>query len=129
MKTICLWCIAVCLSISPLGVHAQERALEQTSTPIKVASGVMAGLALYQPKPNFPAKVVSGPIVLAVSIDKTGHVKDPKVVRSNSQELADAYVDAVKRWRYRPYLLNGEPVDVQTTITVQIQAGAATSGS
>ncbi len=89
----------------------------------------MAGLALYQPKPNFPAKVVSGPIVLAVSIDKTGHVKDPKVVRSNSQELADAYADAVKRWRYRPYLLNGEPVDVQTTITIEAHSSGSASGS
>ncbi len=126
MKAVCSLFIAVSL-LSPLTVHGQ--APEPASTPIKVSSGVMAGLAVSQPKPNLAPNTALGTIVLSVRIDKTGHVQDPKVVTSKSQELSDAYVDAVKRWRYRPYLLNGEPVDVQTTITVNMNAAAPAHGS
>ena len=126
MKTICSLCIAACLSISPLGVPAQERALVQTSTPVKVASGVMAKLAVYQPQPTLPPDTKPGTTVLLVRIDKTGRVEDLKAIDSKSQAISDAFIATVKKWRYRPYLLNGEPVDVQTTITIASNTGAPT---
>jgi protein TonB len=124
MKSIYSLCITACL-LSPLTTFAQQPSPAQTAAPIKVASGVMAGLAVYHPVPS-DAK---GRTVLSARIDKTGRVQDVKVVAPNSQTTSDAVVATVKRWRYRPYLLNGEPVDVQTTITINSDSGAATPGS
>ena len=119
MKAIYSLCIAACL-LSPLRVVAQQ----PSPAPIKVASGVMAGLAVYHPNP-----VIPGTTVLSARIDKTGRVHDIKVVAPKSQADSDAVVATVKRWRYRPYLLNGEPVDVQTTITIEAHSDGSASGS
>jgi protein TonB len=127
VKAIYSMCIAALLS--PLTVWGQEPTPAQTPAPIKVASGVMAGLAVYHPNPVIPSAAKQGTTVLSARIDKTGHVQDIKVVAPKSQATSDAVIATVKRWRYRPYLLNGEPVDVQTTITISDQQGAATPGS
>jgi protein TonB len=60
---------------------------------------------------------VSGTVVLQGIIAKDGHIKNLKVV-SGPSLLQDAALDAVRQWMYRPYLLNGEPVEVETTINV-----------
>ncbi len=124
MKAIYSLFIAACL-LSPLTVWGQEPTPAQAPTPIKVASGVMAGLAVYHPIPS-DAKL--GTTVLSARIDKTGRVQDIKVLAPKSQVTSDAVVATVKRWRYRPYLLNGEPVDVQTTITIDAHSGGSASG-
>jgi|HubBroStandDraft_6_1064221.scaffolds.fasta_scaffold970668_2 protein TonB len=124
MKTICSLCIAACL-LSPLTVFAQQ----PTPAPIKVASGVMAGLAVYHPNPVFPSDSKPETAVVLARIDKTGRVQDIKVLAPKSQAASDAVTATVKRWRYRPYLLNGEPVDVQTTITIGVHSGGSASGS
>jgi periplasmic protein TonB len=54
---------------------------------------------------------------LQVKIDKQGDVYDVKLISGHPQ-LAPAAIDAVKQWKYKPYLLNGYPVDVETQITV-----------
>jgi periplasmic protein TonB len=124
MKAIYSLCIAACL-LSPLTVFAQQPA----PAPIKVASGVMAGLAVFHPIPLTSSDAKPETTVLSARIDKTGRVQDIKVLAPKSQATTDAVVAAVKRWRYRPYLLNGEPVDVQTTITIEAHSGGSTSGS
>jgi periplasmic protein TonB len=55
--------------------------------------------------------------VLQAVISKSGAIEDLRVV-SGSPMLQQAAIDAVSQWRYRPYLLNGLPVDVETTINV-----------
>ena len=60
---------------------------------------------------------VSGTVVLRAVIGTAGIVKDLQVV-SGPDLLQQAAVDAVKQWRYRPYLLNGDPVEVRTTINI-----------
>jgi protein TonB len=128
MKAIYSLCIAACL-LSPLTVFAQEPTPAQTPALIKVASGVMASLAVYHPNPVIPSDAKQGTTVLSARIDKTGRVEDLKVLAPKSQAASDAVIATVKRWRYRPYLLNGEPVDVQTTITIEIHSGGSASGS
>jgi periplasmic protein TonB len=128
MKAICSLCIAACL-LSPLLGRGEEPSRAHDSAPIKVASGVMAELAVYHPIPVISPDAKLGTTVLSAHIDKTGRVEDLKVLTSKSQALSDAVAATVKRWRYRPYLLNGEPVDVQTTITINFNSGAATPGS
>jgi TonB family protein len=60
---------------------------------------------------------VQGAVVLRAIISKTGTIRDLQVV-SGPPELTDSAKDAVNQWRYKPYLLNGEPTEVETTITV-----------
>jgi len=93
---------------------------------ITVSPGVMAGMIVQKTQPVYPtiARVarVSGTVVLQATISKTGSVKNIHVV-SGHPLLQQAAVDAVKTWRYQPYLLNGEPVEVETTVNVVFTLG------
>jgi protein TonB len=65
---------------------------------------------------------VGGVVVLKAIINKEGHIRDLHVVKG-PKILQDAALDAVRQWEYRPYLLNGEPVEVMTTINVVFALG------
>ena len=71
--------------------------------------------------PAYPdsAKIqgVEGSVVMQAIISRDGTVKRVHVLQGDSR-LRNAAIEAVYKWRYRPYLLNGQPVDVATTITV-----------
>jgi TonB family protein len=90
--------------------------------PLLVSSGVMAGQKISGRNPDYPAWAraahVSGDVVLSAVISKTGAVKNLTVV-SGPMGLRENALGAVRMWRYRPYLLNGEPIDVGTNITVK----------
>jgi len=58
-----------------------------------------------------------GDVVLHAIISKDGEIQELTLV-SGHPMLAPAAIEAVRQWRYRPYLLNGEPVEVETTVTV-----------
>jgi TonB family protein len=89
--------------------------------PIRVSSGVIAGLILHKLDPVYPEDAreagISGAVVMAAMIDDQGKITKLTVV-SGPEELRDAALDAVNQWTYKPYLLNGKPVFVQTQITV-----------
>ncbi len=82
---------------------------------------VVEGLLIDKRLPVYPAIArasgTQGTVVLAASISRTGTIENLRVI-SGSQMLQQAAIDAVKMWRYRPYLLSGEPVEVETTINV-----------
>lgn len=90
-------------------------------TRVRVSQGVIQGNAISQPKPLYPQMArmarVHGAVVLQASISKNGVIENLRVV-SGHPMLTQAALDAVRQWRYRPYLLNGEPVEVETQITV-----------
>lgn len=89
--------------------------------PARVSSGIIAGLILHKVDPVYPedakAAGVSGAVVLAATIDDQGKIAKLTVV-SGPEKLRDAALDAVNQWTYKPYLLNGKPVFVQSQITV-----------
>lgn len=89
--------------------------------PAHVSSGVSAGMLLTPIQPVYPAIAkaagVQGAVVMDAVISKAGRIESLRVV-SGPEMLRKAALDAVATARYRPYLLNGEAVDVQTTITV-----------
>jgi protein TonB len=91
------------------------------TTPVRISSGVAASIALQRQLPVYPfigkEAGVQGTVILAAIISKTGTVENLRVV-SGPAMLQQAAIDAVKTWRYRPYLLNGQPVDVETTVNV-----------
>jgi periplasmic protein TonB len=89
---------------------------------VRVSQGVIQGLRIKDVTPTYPplarAARVQGSVVLAALIGKDGTIQNLRVISSASPLLIQSALDAVKQWRYRPYLLNGEPVEVDTTITV-----------
>jgi TonB family protein len=93
---------------------------------INISNDVAVGLLLQKTQPIYPpiamAARVSGTVVLQVTISKTGTITNLHVV-SGPAMLQQAAMDAVKTWRYRPYLLNNEPVEVETTINVFFSLG------
>jgi TonB family protein len=88
---------------------------------IRVSSGVMATNLIESQPPNYPrlAKLthIQGPVVLQVFISKDGTVDHVNAVKGH-RLLRGAAKNAVQRWRYRPYLVNGRPVEVATIVTV-----------
>ena len=95
-------------------------------TKLRVSSGVAAGMLVHQVKPQYPPLAVQariqGTVVLQAVIGKDGTVEELRLV-SGHPMLAPAAIEAVKQWRYRPYLLNGEPVEVDTQINVNFTLG------
>jgi len=94
---------------------------------VRVSQGVTQGMALKKVEPAYPKLAISmrvtGAVVLKAIIGKDGGIKELQVV-SGHPILVPSALDAVKQWQYRPYLLNGEPVEVETTITVTFQLQA-----
>ncbi len=93
---------------------------------IKQGGNVTAASILTQTRPVYPALArqarIQGSVVLHAIIDKDGKVAQLEVV-SGHPLLVQAALDAVKQWRYKPTLLNGDPVEVDTTITVTFTMG------
>ena len=65
---------------------------------------------------------VQGTVVIQATISKSGSIENPHVV-SGPVMLRQSALDAVKTWRFRPYMLSGEPVDVETTVNVNFALG------
>jgi TonB family protein len=93
---------------------------------VRVSSGVMVNLIASQPNPVYPpiakAAHVQGVVVLHAIISKEGTVEKLTVI-SGPPMLTQSAMDAVQKWTYRPYLLNGQPVEVETTINVNYTYG------
>jgi periplasmic protein TonB len=93
---------------------------------IKLGGQVQAAKIVAQPQPLYPALArqarIQGNVVLHAIIDKDGRVGQLEVV-SGHPLLVQSALDAVKQWRYQPTQLNGDPVEVDTTITVTFVLG------
>jgi periplasmic protein TonB len=89
--------------------------------PMAVPSSVVSGLLLQKVVPQYPRFAIAtrteGTVTLAAIISKTGTIENLRVV-SGPPMLRQAALDAVKYWRYQPYLLDGQPVEVETTVNV-----------
>jgi len=93
---------------------------------IHISSGIMAARLLYSSQPKYPGDAkrerVQGTVVLQATISATGTVESSTVV-SGPPLLQQAALKAVRSWRYKPYLLNGKPVEVETQINVVFSLG------
>jgi periplasmic protein TonB len=98
-------------------------AVPKVATPqrVRVSQGVSQGLLVRRVQPNYPPLArqarISGTVVLHAVISKDGSIENLTLV-SGHPMLAPAAIDAVKQWKYKPYLLNGEPVEVDTEVLV-----------
>lgn len=98
-------------------------AVPKVATPqrVRVSQGVTQGLLIHRVQPNYPPLArqarIQGAVILQAEISKNGTIENLHVI-SGHPMLAPAALDAVKQWRYKPYVLNGEPVEVETQVTV-----------
>jgi protein TonB len=98
----------------------------KAAPPVRIRQGgiVSAARLIYQPKPEYPelAKMTrtEGAVEFEAVIGKDGTIEELKVLRGHPL-LVKAALDAVRRWRYQPTLLNGEPIEVVTEITVNFK--------
>jgi len=106
-----LACLMACV-VSPAIASAQA---------VRVGGQIKEPVLIKRVEPNYPliaqnAKI-RGTVILEITIDKDGRVTDARVLRAIPL-LTDAAVEAVRQWRYSPTTLNGTPVDVLATVTV-----------
>ena len=89
--------------------------------PVRVGGSIQSSKLIRRVEPVYPDLAkrarVQGVVLLQVTVDETGNVTDLKIIRGHPL-LNQAAVDAVKQWKYSPTLLNGEPVPVIATVTV-----------
>jgi TonB family protein len=92
---------------------------------IRVGGNVTPARLIHQAHPAYPDELknagIQGSVVIRAVISKDGSVLNPVVVNTVDPRLAQAALDAVKQWAYEPTLLNGEPVEFLTTITMQFR--------
>ncbi len=128
-----IWCLLLCLGgalaaqepapDSKSEPPAQEPSArqEQLPTRVRVSAGVSQGLIIKKVQPEYPQVArtarVQGDVVLKVSISRAGEVSQVTLI-SGHPLLAPAALDAVKQWKYKPYLLDGEPLEVETQAVV-----------
>jgi periplasmic protein TonB len=92
-----------------------------TPQRVRVSSGVSSGLLIRKVNPTYPPLArqarIQGTVVLQAQISKDGSIENLQLI-SGHPMLAPAAIEAVKQWKYKPYLLNGEPVEVDTQVQV-----------
>jgi protein TonB len=91
---------------------------------LKISEGVTQGLLIKKIAPVYPAAALKlrkqGAVELLATVSKTGTITKLQVLRGESI-LSQAAIDAVRQWKYRPFLLNAEPVEIQTQITINFK--------
>jgi TonB family protein len=113
-------------NVSMFNGHSQPTVKVASSKPVVVSSGVATGMLIQSAPPVYPplAKTahVAGTVELRATISTNGTIKDLHAVNGPVM-LRQAAVDAVRGWRYKPYKLNNQPVEVETTINVVFTLG------
>jgi protein TonB len=93
-----------------------------TPQKLRISTGVAEGLKVHDVTPTYPqmARIahIQGDVLLQATISKTGVIENLRAVQGHPI-LIQAAMDAVKQWKYKPYILNGDAVEVETTIRVQ----------
>jgi protein TonB len=112
--------------IDSVGTGRPAVVKQKAPISLNVPSSVIAGNLLAKTLPQYPAIAktahIQGIVVLQATISKSGSIQNLRVI-SGPPMLQPAAMDAVRSWRYKPYLLNGEPVEVETTINVVFNLG------
>jgi len=105
------------------GIISSTPVVPKVATPqrVRVSQGVTQGLLIRKVQPAYPPLArqarIQGSVLLQAEISRDGTIENLRLI-SGHPMLAPAAIEAVKQWRYKPYILNGEPVEVETQITV-----------
>jgi TonB family protein len=128
VKTATLIAIGLIFSSLPWALAIQNPSPTPSTTEIqkkppmlRISSNVAHGLLIHQVNPAYPREAhknhIQGDVILLVIIDKEGNVAKLKPLKGEPL-LTDAAIEAVKQWKYKPFLLNGEPAYVETQIVI-----------
>jgi len=105
--------------------------LAKSPVPVKrvrIASRVAEANLIHDVAPQYPPEAgrarIEGTVVLMAVIGRDGTVKDVRI-ESGLPILAQAAIDAVRQWRYKPYMIEGEPVEVDSRITINFTLAAS----
>ena len=106
---------------NPFGPSLRPIVRPQVTGPVRLPSSLVEGLLIQKTVPTYPpiaiASRTEGKVVLQATISRKGTIENLRVI-SGPIMLQQAAINAVQNWRYRPYLLNGDPVEVETTVNV-----------
>src|SRR5216683_2375171 len=93
-------------------INSTPIAVPKVATPqrVRVSQGVTQGLLLRKIQPNYPPLArqarIQGSVLLQAAISKDGTIQNLRLISGHTM-LAPAAIEAVKQWKYRPYILNG----------------------
>jgi protein TonB len=111
-------------ALNSLVAHPPTALPSESPQDVRISQGVSQGLLLKRVQPIYPAQArqarIEGAVELTATITKDGSTRDVKVI-SGPALLGKVAVDAVRQWKYKPYFLNGEPVEVQTQIVLNFK--------
>jgi protein TonB len=111
-------------SAPPPNLVGSESAAKPILQTMNVSQGVSQGLLIKKVQPSYPRNAltlrIEGSVELMETISKTGDITHIKIL-SGDPQLTRAAAEAVKQWKYKPYLLNGEPVEIQTQVTINFK--------
>lgn len=111
-------------TLSGLVASAPVNIPRQAPGTLRISQGVSQGLLINRVQPKYPpnalAMRIQGAVQIEATINREGKTTNLKAI-SGDPVLARAALDAVRQWRYKPYYLDGEPVDIQTQITVNFK--------
>jgi len=110
---------------------APQQATGPAPQRIRVSQGVSQALIVRKVQPAYPPKAresrIQGEVALKVLISREGDVSEVSLI-SGHPLLAPAAIDAVKLWKYKPYLLNGRPIQVETQVVVNFRLESDSAG-
>jgi protein TonB len=116
---------------APLGTTELDPAhtvVTPPNEPVRVSGGIVAGNILSHVIPVYPeearCKHIGGGVIFHVLIGKDGRVISADPI-SGAEVLRKPYADAVKQWTYKPFNLNGQPVEVETMVSLNPQVNAS----
>jgi TonB family protein len=105
--------------------NSSSASVASASTPITLAAGLMTGRLVHKAAPVYPAWAranhIAGTVVLRAWISMAGRIRNLIPV-SGPRELIEPSIGAVQQWRYRPYVVNGKPVEVTTDIQLDYES-------
>ena len=116
--------LATCTSAVALRMDLTAPQAEQTESHGKLKVDAKKLVILSKPNPVYPAQakadkdILNGPVVLSVIIGKDGSAEQIRVKQSLRKDYDSSALDAVREWKWQPYLLNGQPTEIETTVTV-----------
>ena len=106
---------------NPFGPRQHVTVVHPPASSVRLPSKLIESTLIYKTIPQYPiiAKTVGvqGTVILQATISKSGTIENLQVI-SGPAMLQQAAIDAVRTWRYHPYLLNDQPVEVETTVNV-----------
>lgn len=118
--------LALTCSFAAQGLVPANTSADNSKKPskLRVSQGVAEGNILHKVPPRYPEaakeKHITGDVILGITIDHGGNVSELKIMNGDPL-LAQAAAEAVKQWKYKPYLLNGELVEVETTVKISFR--------